>query len=510
MDPWSRGYPGATELNCYIRNILSVADNAGATSTNESSRGDAGRARAVLWLWALVVAGAVLRLIALGYKSFWIDEIASVAIARRASQVFWHFLWHDEGNMAAYYVLLRPWLHFGYDESTVRLLSVIPGVLSIPVMYLLARRLFGRSLAILATLLLALNACAVFVSQEARGYSFVVLGVLFSSYLFVRLIESPGYAAAGAYAIVAGLGCYFHYFCLLVPVAQYAAVIGLRSDRRPWKPLLTAAVIIALMAAPIVWLIHAQDTGHISWVQPPSWLELYHLGAYLAAASGKVVGAVLLALNLVLIGFFVKGFLKAWSDADGRWRWLLVASLVATPVVITLLASVVRPAFYHRFLVICLPGWVLMTALGAKQIRSRHWRVAAIAGICGLSLASTVVLYHRVTEEWRHVVHYLIANGRPEDRVLYYQPVGEFAAENYRDWLPGGSAPRPVPIAVDPVSDDWEQQIHSAPRVWLVVYRAKPNDAEVDRIQQKINQHGLSRSLVDPYPGVTLMEFVRR
>ena len=89
--------------------------------------------------------GVVLRLIALGYKSFWIDEIASVAIARRASPVFWHFLWHDEGNMAAYYVLLRPWLHFGYGEGMVRLLSVIPGVLSIPLMYVLGRRLFGRA-----------------------------------------------------------------------------------------------------------------------------------------------------------------------------------------------------------------------------------------------------------------------------------------------------------------------------------------------------------------------------
>ncbi len=67
-----------------------------------------------------------------------------------------------------------------------------------------------------------------------------------------------------------------------------------------------AAAIIAVVAAPMLWLIHAQDTGHISWVQPPSWLELYHLGAYLAAASGKAVGGVLLALNLVLIGFFVR------------------------------------------------------------------------------------------------------------------------------------------------------------------------------------------------------------
>lgn len=489
--------------------MLSAADNDRAMISSATSQNHVRSAVVSLWLWTIVAAGAGLRLIALGYKSFWIDEIASVAIARRATEVFWHFLWHDEGNMAAYYALLRPWLHFGYGEATVRLLSVVPGVLSIPVMYVLARRVFGQRTALLAALLFSLNACAIFVSQEARGYSFVVLAVLLSTYLFVRLMETPTYSLACAYALVAGLSCYFHYFCVLVPAAQYLAVVGMRPGRRPWKPLTLAAAIIVVMAAPILWLIHAQDTGHISWVQPPSWLELYHLGAYLSAASGKAVGAVLLALNLVLAGFFLKGFRAAWSDVDRRWRWLLVASLVITPIAITLLASIIRPAFYHRFLIICLPGWVLMVALGAEQIRSRHWRMAAITGICGLSLASTVILYHRVTEEWRFVVDYLIAKGHPEDRVLYYQSVGEFAGENYRDWLPGGSGPRPVPVAVNPAVEGWEEQIDDAPRVWLVVYRAKPNDAEVDRIRQVLNERKLTLKLVSSYPGVTLMEFTR-
>ncbi len=42
----------------------------------------AGARRASWWLWAIVALGAVLRLIALGHKSFWLDEIASVVITR--------------------------------------------------------------------------------------------------------------------------------------------------------------------------------------------------------------------------------------------------------------------------------------------------------------------------------------------------------------------------------------------------------------------------------------------
>ena len=94
---------------------------------------------------------------------------------------------------------------------------------------------------------------------------------------------------------------------MLVPAAHFATLIGIaapidgRGNRSCWRRRSSS-----LMAAPILWLIHAQDTGHISWVQPPSLLELYHLGAYLAADSGKAVGAVLLALDLVLAGFFLK------------------------------------------------------------------------------------------------------------------------------------------------------------------------------------------------------------
>ncbi len=465
-------------------------------------------ARNSLWLWIIVGLGAVLRLIAVGYKSFWIDEIASVAIARRATPVFWHFLWHDEGNMAAYYVLLRPWLHLGYGEGTVRLLSVIPGILSIPLMYVVGRRLFDRQVGIVAALFLALNACAVGVSQEARAYSFVVLAVLLSTYLFVRFIELPTQATAVAYALVAGVTCYFHYFGVLVPAAHFAALAALPANRRPWKPLLLAAAIILAEATPILWLIHAQDTGHISWVQRPSFLELYHLGAYLAADSGKAIGAVLLVVDLALLGIFLKCLMSAWkTDLECRWGYSLIASLVATPILLALLVSFVRPAFYHRFLVICLPGWLLMTAVGVTQLRGRAWRMSAIAIVCALSLVSVVILQRRVTEDWRGVVNYLIANGTSDDRVVYYQSIGEFAGESYRDWLPGGDTSRPLAIGVNSGGTEWSSKVDPAPRVWVVLYRAKPADAEAEQIQRELGRKNFSLKFVGQYNGVTIMEF---
>ena len=101
--------------------------------------------------------------------------------------------------------------------------------------------------------------------------------------------------------------------------------------------------------------------------------------------------------------------------------------------------------------IICLPGWVLMTALGGEQIRagSGEWR-------CDCRRLWSFAREHGDSPSpryrglaWRGEV--LIANARPEDRVLYYQSVGEFAGENYRDWLPGGQRSGRCPLRSMPM-----------------------------------------------------------
>src|SRR5271166_627552 len=496
--------------DCYIRDMPSISPFVSAGEAKERTGDCIERIRwASLWLWPIVVLGAVLRLVALGHKSFWLDEIASVEIARLPHGAFWFQLWHHEGNMALYYVLLRPWLHLGGSEGSIRLLSAVVGIASIPLMYVLGRRLFGENTARLATLFFAINGCAIAVSQDARGYSLLVLGVLASTYLFVRLIERPTLALACAYAFVTGLTFYCHFFGMLVPAAQMVSLAALPNEHRPWKQLALAAPIIALSAVPALWMIHVQDIGHIAWVKRPSGLELYHLGVYLAAGTGKAVGALLLLLDLALLILFLWTLKLLWRDRrhDPRcWRYVLIASCLFSPISIALLVSIVRPIFYHRFLIVGLPAWVLMTAVGAEGIRSRAWRSAVIAGVCALSLASAITSYSRVQEDWRGVTGYLIAQARPEDRVLYYQGFGYFAVESYRNWLPGGSAPRPRGVEVKPSNDDWKKQINGAERVWLVLYRAKLDDPVARAIDTSLrDQYAVKRQV--PFRAVTVLEY---
>ena len=414
--------------------------------------------------------------------------------------------------MALYYVMLRPWLQFGLGETSVRMLSVLPGIAGLPVMHLLGARLFGRKVGMLAALLLALNTCAVVYSQEARGYSWLLLGVIASTYLFVRLIERPTYAMALLYAWSAGVTLYFHYFGLLVPLAHAVSLLALPQERRPWKCLVVAGAIVATLALPVLWMIHIQPSQHLDWVTKPSLLEVYHLGVFLAAEGVKGVGPVLLALELVLLVVYLRtliGIRRQARSALANWNYALVASGLLTPIGFTLLVSVVRPVFFHRFLIICLPAWLLAVAVGASGIRRPRMHRLAIAGVCALSLVSTLISYTRVREDWRGVANYLIAHAAARDRVVYYEGVGNFAAESYRDWLPGGSTNRPTAVEVSPQSNDWQAKLAGARRVWLVQYPSNLSDDTSRGIEAELHRR-YTAGETKRFRAVTATEFVAK
>jgi len=477
----------------------------------EELRAAAQRRDTRIMLWMILALGVWLRLRGLQAKSFWLDEIASIVIARMPGNSFWRHLWTEEGNMALYYVMLRPWLEIHLGEATVRLLSVLPGIAGIPVIYLLGRRLFGRGAGLLAALLLAISTCAVVYSQEARGYSWLLLGTLVSTYLFARLIERPTYAMAFAYALAAGVTFYFHYFGLLVPLAQAVALVALPRARRPWKQLYVAGAMITLLAAPVLWMIHIQPGRHLDWVSKPSLLELYHLGVFLAAESGKGVGPVLLVLELALVVVFFRAMMAARRKVTDRdlFPYALVASGLLTPIVFSLLVSVVRPVFFHRFLIICLPAWLLAVAVGACALSQRRWRTAAIVAVCALSLVSTWLSYSRMREDWRGAVNFLIDNARSQDAVVYYRGVGLFAAESYRDWMPGGGGNRPMAVEVGAPGVDWRTKIGSARRVWLVEYPANMSDDTLRTVEMELHRR---YSAVDSraFRAITVTEFVAK
>ncbi|HSB74256.1 MAG TPA: glycosyltransferase family 39 protein, partial [Terriglobales bacterium] len=337
----------------------------------------------VAMVGGITLLSAVLRLLYLGKKSFWLDEIVSVSIARLDPAGFRNVVLSWELNEGLYYTLLRGWMHLAHGEFTVRLLSVAPAVAAVPFVYLLGRRLFSESVGLTAALLLAVNAFDVRYAQEARGYSLFAFLVVLASWFFVRCLDAPGKKGNWAgLAIALTLGMYAHFFAgLMLPVLWLAAL--LRKRGFPWRRFLITTGVFALLAIPALLFVATKNRGQVGWVQPTTWRDLYYLVTLLSGRGGLALllicaGALLLAL-VRMMRPTKAGTLEGWGEAF-IWMWLVL------PVALTVAISLAKPMFVTRYLIFCLPAFVLLVATGLSMIRPRWLRAAVLMSMVALAL----------------------------------------------------------------------------------------------------------------------------
>jgi mannosyltransferase len=382
----------------------------------------------------ITLLSAALRLLYLGKKSLWLDEIVSVSIARLDPAGFRNIVMSWELNEGLYYTLLRNWIHLGQGEFFIRLLSVLPAVAAVPFVYLLGRRLFSEKVAVIAALLLAVNAFDVRYAQEARGYSLFAFLVVLACWFFVRCLDAPQEKGNWTGLVIAlVLGIYAHFFAgLMLPVFWLAALLHKRDF--PWKRFLISSGIIAFLAIPALLFVAMKNRGQVGWVQPTTWRDLYDLLTLLSGRGGLALllmcGA---ALVLALVRMFrlpgKAGRPAIWGEAF-VWMWLVM------PVAMTVVVSILKPIFVTRYLLFCLPAFVLLVAAGLSVIRPKWLLAMAVVAMLALSLRG-VGSYYRTgfdppEQDWRGAVHYLLAQAQPGDAVLFYYPWGRLAYEYYR------------------------------------------------------------------------------
>jgi uncharacterized membrane protein len=427
---------------------------------------------------ALTVLALALRVVFLGHKGLWQDEVFSVLFARPSNPDFWPVLKTAEANMALYYILLRQWMHYFTSDAAVRFLSVIPGVLTIPAVYALGARLYSRRVAMWAAGLITVNACAVVYSQEARGYSLLVLFVALSSCAFLRFIERPSLMNWLMYTAFSICAFYSHFYAAFVILAQLCALFLLPTDKVPWKSLITSWGLIAIAAVPGLRVVFLSHGSNLWWVPRPGLLEIYRTFTFLAAENGKALGAILGVLLLIPIGFASGAAWKQWRSGGKSIETFRSAFAVVGlfgPLAITMLLSLWHPMFFHRFLIICLVPFLLLAAVGLDGMRNRSVRLALALSILLLSCVTTELSYLKVREDWRGAAAFSL--GASGDPVIFYIKDAAAPFAYYRERL-GSPMTTEQAIRLDssPSSDQAAAWSKAYPRVWVVRFPSSPKD----------------------------------
>jgi mannosyltransferase len=142
------------------------------------------------WLVIIItLVGGLLRVLLLGAKGMWLDETFSVWMASHSVADMLHWIVRIDQHPPLYYLLLHYWIALNGDTPYyVRLLSVLFGAGTIPIIYLIGKRMSGVVMGLVAAVLLALSLFNIYFAQETRMYTLLTFNAAVAIYALVRLL----------------------------------------------------------------------------------------------------------------------------------------------------------------------------------------------------------------------------------------------------------------------------------------------------------------------------------
>ncbi len=450
-----------------------------------SSPRERGNVTTAFLVAAITCVAAALRLHGISAKPIWFDEALSFGVARLPLRPLLHSLWSREANMGVYFLLLHFWLSLGSTLGFLRGLSVLFSVATVPIVYGLGARLFGRNAGLLAAWLLALNAFHIRYAQEIRGYAMVAFFATLATWLLVRNLQEPSSARWAAYTAACSLTIYSQFLGAFVILAHFLSFSYFRVKDIPVRDLFRSYFWLAVSLLPIALFSMRTRFGTVNWIpqiRPSVFLNFWEV-------FGGNYGLLLLSLEVAAIGLFIFGGIRL-KDQDGLsvegWGRALVLSWLFVPVFLILAISMVHPLFVFRYLIPSLPALMLVVPAGVVRLKPFAIYAAFLVVISALSALGTVSYYHADIDitrgDWQDLFAYVYDHAQPGDGIVFYNPAAQTVFDFY------GAQRKPVPTwpqVLNPQGDD-KEKFDSVPgmpplaelknsrpagdRVWVVLY----------------------------------------
>ena len=208
--------------------------------------------REKLWLCLIILVGAVLRLYRLEYQSLWNDEglqyftASAENFASVLDRTRWR-TWHPPFSFFIHHLFLLA----GNSDFFLRLPSALFGIGSLPLCYVLIKRLASVPTAIFAVLVLAMSPFHIWYSQEGRMYAQLLFFFLLSSIMLLQALERGRWQWWVFYALAVAAGMFTH---VMMAFGVLANVLWLLLfHRRQLFPLIASGALVALLFLPWVY-----------------------------------------------------------------------------------------------------------------------------------------------------------------------------------------------------------------------------------------------------------------
>ena len=304
-----------------------------------------------------------------------------------------------DGHPGGVQVFLWLWSQmFGTSAIAIRLPFMLMGIATVPLIYSIGRRWYGRWSALLPTAVIAVSQYTVYYSDIARPYCVGLFFILCVLYVLTRMVSEQRFTLwrLATFTLFEACCAYTHYFCALTATLMALAAFFFVGRRHVWSYLASClgAVILFLphLSITLYQLLELKGIG--GWLGAPTPVFALEYTRYLTHHS-------LLAAAVVLIVF---GLLFSLQTAHKNIR-LLVASLSVglLPAIIGYIYSVtVNPVLQYSVLIFSFP--FLLLALAACVDDQRHVRHTTAVAVYVTVMVTTLFItrhhYDMLGHEW--------------------------------------------------------------------------------------------------------------
>lgn len=364
-------------------------------------------------LLIILVLAAGLRINLLFVRgTFWFDEMFSVHFSRLP--------WPEalryailETNPPLFTLLLRGWLRIAdlNSEFWVRFPSLIFGLASIAVLYLLAQKIFSRKVAVISAIFMSLSGLHIFLNTEARVYGLLTLLTIISFYFFHGIFWQ-GKKYWPYYGLTNFLLLFSHLTAWFTPLAQLLILALIKpagQESKKWRRWHAGIGIVwlAWFIPSLISKFHADSLS--AWYFDSSaggefanLLTLFISGFINANLSSLVFTVLALLFLLALALFWQK--LKHSREIKDRNFLILLCLWGILPV----LSGSMLGVFVSKFYVAFTPALYLMMALViADRLKSQKQFALTLILILAVFLPAGYAVASQKVFSWYDYTNYI-------------------------------------------------------------------------------------------------------
>jgi uncharacterized membrane protein len=371
-----------------------------------------------IWLWLIILVGAALRLYHLDSQSLWQDEGLQYFIANAenigsvSERIQWR-TWHPPLSFFINHLFLL----VGSSDFFLRLPSALFGIGSLPLCYVLVKRLASGYIALFVVLVFALSPFHIWYSQEGRMYAQLLFFSLLSSVVLLQALERPQWHWWLFYAFVVVAGMLTHILMAFGALAHLLWVF--LYHRRSLLSLIASGAMVALLLLPWAYtspkiqnFLKPASTPRIqsgsassgfSWEVLPYTFFAYSVGFSLGPTVAELhedrsVGfllqflPLLLAVSIIVGTLLISGIWALYKNYGVRCVVFFLLALVVPLGGAAFFSFMPKGLFNVRYTILAFPSFCMFvgTAVAISYRKNKFVGIVALLAVLSISAASLV------------------------------------------------------------------------------------------------------------------------